>query len=58
MFFFLPTVLQPVLGIVVLAAGLAMHKVVFDVVGAVILVVGCARVLMKRRNGGAGGAGR
>lgn len=58
MFFFLPTVLQPVLGIVVLAAGLAMHKVVLDVAGAVILVVGGARVLMKRRNSGAGGGGR
>lgn len=57
MFFFLPVALQPVLGLVLLGVGLAIHSVILDVVGALVFVIGGVRFLGRRRNSGAGGIG-
>jgi hypothetical protein len=53
MFLFIPPVIQAVIGVVVLGAGVALHSVILDAVGGLGLVVGGARWLRKRRNGGA-----
>jgi hypothetical protein len=51
--FFIPPVIQTVIGIAVLGAGVALHSVILDAIGCLSLVVGGARWLRKRRNGGA-----
>jgi hypothetical protein len=51
--FLIPPVIQTVIGVAVLGAGLATHIVILDVIGCLGLVTGGARWLRKRRNGGA-----
>ncbi|HSZ41533.1 MAG TPA: hypothetical protein VK817_16375 [Trebonia sp.] len=51
--FFIPPAIQLLISIVVLVAGVAVHSAVLDAIGGLGLVVGGARWLRKRRDGGA-----
>ena len=42
------------LGVVVLVIGVAMHRVIFDVAGAAVVLIGAAQWLYRRRRPGAG----
>jgi hypothetical protein len=53
MLLFLPPVVQALIGIALLAAGVASHLVILDVIGCVGIVVGGYRWLRKRNGGGA-----
>ena len=52
MLLFIPPLIQAVLGIVILGAGIALHNVIVGALGCLSLVVGGARWLRKRRDGG------
>ena len=53
MLFFFPPVVQILGGIVILVIGVAMHTVIIAAIGGLALVLGGARWLRKRRDGGA-----
>ena len=42
------------LGVVVLVIGVAVHRVIFDVAGAVVVLIGAAQWLYRLRRPGAG----
>jgi|HubBroStandDraft_1064217.scaffolds.fasta_scaffold4842883_1 hypothetical protein len=50
--FFLPPVVQALIGVVGLVFGLALHSVIIAAVGVVGIGVGGARWMRSRRNGG------
>jgi hypothetical protein len=52
MFIFLPPIVQILGGIALLGAGVAVHIVILDALGALSLVVGGARWLRKQRGSG------
>ena len=49
--FFLPPVVQAVIGVVLIAVGLALHLYILAPIGAVGLVIAGARWARSRRNG-------
>jgi hypothetical protein len=51
--FFVPPVFQLLVGAAVLVAGVAVHGTILDAIGCLGVVVGGARWLRKRRDGGA-----
>ena len=53
MLFFLPPIVQVLIGAGLLAAGVAAHLVILDAIGGVAIVLGGYRWLRKRNNGGA-----
>jgi hypothetical protein len=54
MLMFFPPIVQILGGVVLLGAGVAVHIVILDAVGALSLVIGSFRWLRKRRDAGAG----
>jgi hypothetical protein len=50
--FFLPPVVQALIGVVGIVIGLALHSVIIAALGVVGIGVGGARWLRSRRNGG------
>ena len=51
---FLPPIVQILVGIALLAAGVATHIAILDALGALSLIIGGARWLRKQRGSGAG----
>jgi hypothetical protein len=49
---FLPPIVQALIGLGVLGAGLALHYVILDAIGCIGLAVGGYRLLRKRGSGG------
>jgi hypothetical protein len=53
MLLFLPPIVQALIGVALIGAGVATHVVILDAIGCVGIVVGGYRWQRKRRNGGA-----
>ena len=51
-------VVRAVIGVVVLVAGLALHKVLLEVAGGAVIAVGLGQWLFSKQRGSAGSGGR